>query len=96
MREIETSNRFYEESGALYMTTTVVTKLDTELPENTQVTYILTGGQLITNRYADPLPFRRFVNYAERHPNSCGDAASILAGLLEAKVNRLADVLART
>jgi magnesium transporter len=32
MREIETSNRLYEEDGALYMTATVVTKLDTDTP----------------------------------------------------------------
>ena len=96
MREIETSNRFYEEGGALYMTATVVTKLDTDLPENTQVTYILTSHQLITNRYTDPLPFRRFIDYADRHAGTCGDAANILAGLLEAKINRIADVLERT
>src|SRR6201996_6998888 len=41
MREIEASNRFYEENGAIYMTATVVTKLDTDLPERTQVTFIL-------------------------------------------------------
>jgi Mg2+ and Co2+ transporter CorA len=32
MREIEASNRLYEEDGALYMTATVVTKLDSDLP----------------------------------------------------------------
>ena len=51
MREIEASNRFYEENGGLYMTATLVTKLDTDLPERTQVTFILTGNKLVTNRY---------------------------------------------
>ena len=96
MREIESSNRLYEDDGALYMTATVVTKLDTERPENTQVTYILAGDSLATVRYADPLPFRRFIAYAEKHPNACSNAAAVLAGLLEAKVNRIADVLERT
>ncbi len=96
MREIESSNRLYEDEGSLYMTATVVTKLDTERPENTQVTYILAGDALVTVRYADPLPFRRFIAYAERHPNACSNAAAVLAGLLEAKVNRIADVLERT
>lgn len=96
MREIESSNRLYEDEGSLYMTATVVTKLDTERPENTQVTYILTGDALVTVRYADPLPFRRFITYAEKHPAACSNAAAILAGLLEAKVNRIADVLERT
>lgn len=96
MREIETSNRFYQEGDALYMTATVVTKLDTARPENSQITFILTPDRLITNRYVDPLPFRRYVTYAERHPALCNSAAAVLAGLLEAMVNRIADVLERT
>lgn len=93
MREIEASNRFYEEDGTLYMTATLVTKLDTDLPERTQVTFILTGSKLVTNRYTDPLPFRRFVLYAGRHPAVGTAGAVVLAGLLEAVVNRIADVL---
>jgi magnesium transporter len=95
MREIESSARLYEEGGALYMTATIVTKLDTDLPESTQVTFILTGRQLITNRYVDPLPFRRFIAYAERHPAICTSTTMLLAGLLESIVNRIADVIER-
>lgn len=93
MREIEASNRFYEENGGLYMTATLVTKLDTDLPERTQVTFILTGSKLVTNRYTDPLPFRRFIAYAARHAAVATSGAMVLAGLLEAIVNRIADVL---
>lgn len=93
MREIEASNRFYEENGGLYMTATLVTKLDTDLPERTQVTFILTGNKLVTNRYTDPLPFRRFIAYAARHPAVGTSGSMVLAGLLEAIVNRIADVL---
>src|SRR5688572_30230607 len=95
MREIESSNRLYEEDGALYMTATVVTKLDSDLPESTQITFILSAAKLVTNRYVDPLPFRRFVAYAERHPNSCNSPPTVLAGLVEAVVNRVADVIER-
>jgi magnesium transporter len=93
MSEIEASNRFYEENGGLYMTATLVTKLDSDQPERTQVTFILTGSKLVTNRYTDPLPFRRFIAYAARHPAVSGSGATVLAGLLEAIVNRIADVL---
>ncbi|MBS0421575.1 MAG: magnesium transporter CorA family protein [Proteobacteria bacterium] len=93
MREIEASNRFYEENGGLYMTATLVTKLDTDLPERTQITFILTGNKLVTNRYTDPLPFRRFIAYAARHPAVATSGSMVLAGLLEAIVNRIADVL---
>ena len=95
MREIESSNRLYEENGALYMTATIVTKLDTDLPESTQVTFILTGQTLVTNRYTDPLPFRRFITYAETHPATCSSAALLLVGLLESIINRIADVIER-
>jgi len=95
MREIETSNRLYEDNGTLYLTTTVVYKVDTDLPETTQVTFILSGARLITNRYADLLSFRGFVTYAETHPTSCASAPLLLVGLLEAIVNRIADVLER-
>jgi magnesium transporter len=95
MREIESSSRLYEEDGALYLTATVVTKLDTNLPENAQVTFILKGTRLVTNRYVDPLPFRRFAAYTERHPAGNTSADAVLAGLLESIVNRIADVIER-
>jgi magnesium transporter len=93
MREIESSNRLYEENGALHLTATLVTKLDTDQGETTQVTFILTGKRLVTSRYADPLSFKRFIAFAQAHPAACASASLLLAGLLEAIVNRIADVL---
>jgi magnesium transporter len=93
MREIEASNRFYEDEGSLFMTATIVTKLDTDLPQNAQITFILVGRQLVTNRYTDPVSVRRFIHFSQSHPAACGSAATLLAGLLEAIVNRIADVL---
>jgi magnesium transporter len=95
MREIETSNRLYEENGTLYMTMTVAAKLDTERPESAAVTFILTRGILVTNRYVDTKPFRDFASYAERNGASCHSGAAILAGLVEASIQRIADVLER-
>jgi magnesium transporter len=96
MREIETSNRLYEENGVLYLTATVVTELDTEHPQNNPITFILTPRQLVTNRYVDPLPFKRFKAFAVRHGDHCASPGAILAGLLETFVNRIADALERT
>ncbi len=95
MREIETSNRLYEDNGTLYLTCTVLYKVDTDLPETTQITFILAGSRLITNRYADLLSFRGFVTFAETHPATCTSAPLLLVGILEAIVNRIADVLER-
>jgi magnesium transporter len=95
MRDIESSSRLYEEGGALYLTATLVTKLDTQLPENSQITFILRGTRLVTNRYVDPLPLRRFVAHTERHPLANTTAQAVLAGVLESIVERIADVIER-
>lgn len=95
MREIETSNRLYEENGILFMTITVAAKLDTLRPESTAITFILAPTRLITNRYVDTQSFRNFISYAERHPLACNSPLVILAGLVEAITERIADTLER-
>jgi len=95
MKEIETSNRLYEEGNALYMTATVGSKLDSMRPESSAITFILADGRLITNRYVDPTPVRRFMHYVERSPGACTSSATLFAGLLESFVERIADLLER-
>jgi magnesium transporter len=95
MKEIETSNRLYEEGGAVYMTATVGSRLDSEKPESSPITFILAENRLITTRYADPTPVRRFMTHVERSPAACTSSATLLAGLLEAFTERIADVLER-
>jgi magnesium transporter len=95
MKEIETSNRLYEDHGALYMTTTVAAQLDTDRPVSMAVTFILVGARLVTNRYLDTKPFRQFISFAQKHPASCQSPLAILAGLMEAFTERTADILER-
>lgn len=95
MKEIETSNRLYEDNGSLYMTMTVAAHLDTDRPVSTAVTFILSGGKLITNRYVATKPFQQFIAYAQTHPATCQNAISVLAGLMEASTERMADILER-
>ncbi|MDQ1345878.1 MAG: Magnesium transporter, partial [Pseudomonadota bacterium] len=95
MKEIETSNRLYEEGGAVYMTATVGSKLDSASPESSAITFILANDRLITNRYVDPTPVRRFMTHVERSPAACTSSATLLAGLLEAFTERIADLLER-
>jgi magnesium transporter len=95
MKEIETSNRLYEDNGALYMTTTIAAQLDTDQPVSTAVTFILGERLLITNRYLDTRPFQNFVTYAATHPGACQTPVAVLAGLMEAFTERIADVLER-
>jgi len=96
MKEIEASNRLYEDSGALYMTATVVAQLDTDRPVSAAVTFILAGHCLVTSRYLDTKPFQQFIVYAQKHPATCqGGPLAILAGIMEAFTERIADVLER-
>jgi magnesium transporter len=95
MKEIEASNRLYEENGSLYMTATVAAKLDTDYPVSTAVTFILTGGKLVTNRYLDTKPFKQYATYAQTHPASCQSGIAVLAGIVEAITERIADILER-
>jgi magnesium transporter len=95
MKEIEASNRLYEDNGALYMTATVAAKLDTDHPVSTAVTFILKGNRLVTNRYLDTKPFKQFVGYAQTHPAACQSGVAILAGIMEAVTERIADILER-
>lgn len=95
MQEIEVSSRLYQERNAIYMTATVMIGADTDKPGRTPVTFVLVGHRLLTLRYAEPLPFRVFASKARRHavPSSAGE--EVLAGLLDAIVDRVADILER-
>ena len=95
MVEIESSSRLYEENGATYMTASILVRADTEQPESTAVTFALVDNRVITIRYADPQPFRIFANQVERRPQSCASGEVCFFGLLEAIVDRLADILER-
>lgn len=95
MTEIETSNRLYEDNGALYMTATVAAQLDTDRPVSTAVTFILGPRQLVTNRFIHTRPFQTYVSYAERHPAACQSPVAVLAGIIEAITERIADILER-
>lgn len=96
MREIETSSRLYQENGAYFLTATVIYQADTEEPKSTPVTFILAGTRLITLRHEDPSPFRRMALLAEKSPAILHEPVHFFAELLDAFVDRLADLLERT
>ncbi len=96
MVEIEDSARLYFDGGALYMTATVPTRTDTEHPLPVPVTFILVGGRLVTVRFDEARVFRSFPERAERAERlelGCTDGRSVLVALLEAVVERIADIL---
>lgn len=94
MEEIEVSARLYREHGAEHMTLTAVTKIESEEPETTPITFILKGNTLITVRYAEPNAFTNYVARA-RKPGvvPCSDGEQIMLALIEALCDRMADAL---
>ena len=95
MREIEISSRLYQEGAGIYMTATVLNKSDTSQPEATVITFILVGERLVTLRYGDPAPFRTFAARCTRQSFLRASGEAILMGLLDAVIDRIADVLER-
>jgi magnesium transporter len=95
MQEIEVSSRLYSEDGIVFMTATLPTRTDSDDLLMGPVTFVLDRDRLITVRYHEPRAFEIFPNRAEKANLGCSDSASVLIGLLETSVDRLADVLER-
>ncbi len=95
MAEIEVSSRLYQENDATFMTATVVNKADTEHPEAAAITFVLAHGVLVTVRHDDPQPFRIFAQVVERRHGACASGEAAFLGLMEAIIDRLADILER-
>ena len=95
MEEIEISSRLYSEDGASFMTATLPAQADDDDPQMHPVTFVLAGEQLITVRYHEPRAFQTFAIRAEKVPMGCETGEGVLVALLEAIVDRLADILER-
>ena len=95
MEEIEISSRLYYEEGDAFMTATVPAKTDTDDLQMAPVTFVLAGERLITVRYHEPRAFQTFTQRVGKTNVGCKNAEGVLVALLEAIVDRLADVLER-
>lgn len=96
MDEIEASSRLYKEAHATVMTAAVLANSDTETPLEGPVTFVLAGDRLATIRYIEPKAFKLFSQQILREPEVCESGGRVFTALLEALVDRLADVLERT
>ncbi|MER8802598.1 magnesium/cobalt transporter CorA [Mesorhizobium sp. M0998] len=95
MEEIEISSRLYVEDGAYFMTAILPAQTEVNDPLMSPVTFVLAGSRLITVRYHEPKAFKTFPLRAEKVATGCTSGDTILIGLLEAIVDRLADILER-
>ena len=95
MREIEASNRLYQENGAHFMTAFIVYNVEAPVPLTTALTFILAGDRLVTVRYAEPKAFPLFLQLVEKGDLACNSAPAIMIGLIEAIIHREADLIER-
>src|SRR5262245_18846921 len=95
MQEIEVTSRLYVENGARYMTATLMCQSDTDAPKTTPVTFILSGHRLITVRYDEPRPFMIVGNKLARVCSPTVTGESVMMDLLDAVIDRAADILER-
>src|SRR6478735_5490083 len=95
MQEIEISSRLYIENSARYMTATLMCAADTDNPRTTAVTFILVNHRLVTVRYDEPKPF---ILVEHKLARSCAPGITgemVLMELLDAVIDRNADILER-
>jgi magnesium transporter len=95
MAEIEISSRLYRENGAAFMTATLVAQSDSEEPVVAPVSFVLHNHRLITVRYHEPRAFQTFPTRAEQAAVFGDSAEALLIALLDAIVDRIADILER-
>ncbi len=94
LAEIESSSRIYIRNGALFLSMPLVTQAETD-PHISSIGFVLTRAHLVSIRFQ---PSRVFDQYIARLPQvEMADQTGVrlLVGLLEAVVDRIADVMER-
>ncbi len=90
-KHLEPSSRLYQESGATFLTATLLARADEPHPVATPVTLVLANDVLITIRYE---PLKAFTIFAERCAHApVADGGEAALELLDAIVERSAEVL---
>ena len=89
LSEIEASSRLRTENGVLYLSAPLVHSADAANPRTTPVGFLLSAERLVTVRFETLTAFENFGQTAQ------GTACEAFAGLMEAIVDRIADIVER-
>src|SRR5882724_6374458 len=94
LSEIESSSRLRSRDGALYLSTPLIYRAQSEVPLSTPVGFVLTRERLITVRFEELTAFNIFIRElaTDSEPLSSG---AVFVELMDAIADRLADVLER-
>lgn len=93
VEEIEPSSRLYLEDNAFFMTATLVAYSDLPQVKTDVVTFIYNKKQLITVRYAELHAFKWYTSKILPSKRKTLTAAALFLELLDATIERLADIL---
>jgi len=93
MKDIEPSEILYAEHGARYMTARIISAVETDRPTLAAVSFILSPKALVTVRYDEPRSFSLFASRALKPGGCAATPEAVLAGLIEAIIDRSAEVL---
>lgn len=93
MKQLELSQRLYRDGERLFMTATVLTRADTDTPASSPITFILSPQNLVTVRYEAASPVATFSKRWEGSRSHEGTPLIAMVGLVDALVERLADIL---
>lgn len=90
--EIESSSRASIENGVVYLSMPLLTQVDSD-PHSSSIGYVLTKSHLVTIRFRTSLVFDNYAARLGRTDMADQSGSRILVGILEAIVDRLADVM---
>lgn len=96
MEEIEASSRLYVENGVIYLTTAILVGAETEEPELSDLTIIVSPQHLVIEHFSDPKSVIIFAARARRDPRLVDGVNNALLALLDAIADRMADGLEQT
>jgi magnesium transporter len=95
LNEIESSSRLRAADGALYLSVPLVYRGDSDQPLTTAVGFVLTRDRLITVRFVELPSFNDLQKRLQPPDSQPLTSTGIFSELVEALVDRLADVLER-
>jgi len=93
MAEIEASSRLRVDDEAIYLTTDILVGAETLNPISNDLTIVVSSTCLLTMRYSEPHAIAIFAHRIQQQPLLFATLADGLMNLLDAIVDRTADVL---
>jgi magnesium transporter len=93
MRGVESSSQLYHDGNATVMTVRILSVSGRPSPALVATTFILTPQRLVTLRYGESTAFRTFVAKGLKEAGSFSSPEAVMSGLLEAIVERVAEIL---